>query len=63
MLPVAVHAGAVLSAGARDVEAEAVAPAPLVEVADGSPAVHPLTASRKVAAATIAANRCRLLGK
>ena len=53
-----VHADAGLSADVEDVEAEAVGPAPLVEVADGDSAVHPLTASSKVAAATVAANRC-----
>jgi hypothetical protein len=61
MFPVAVHTGAELSAGVEDVEAEAVAPAPLVEVADSDAPVQPLTASRKVAAATVTANRCRLL--
>jgi hypothetical protein len=59
MLPVVVDAGAVLSAGVEDVEAEAVAP--LLEVADGDAAVHPLTASSRVAAVTVAANRCGLL--
>ncbi len=54
----AVHAGAELSAG---VEAEAVALAPLVEVAEGGAPVHPLTASSKLAAATVAPNRCVVL--
>jgi hypothetical protein len=61
MLPVAVQVGAGLSAGVEDVEAEAVAPAPLVEVADDDAPVHPLTASSKLAAATVAANRCVVL--
>jgi hypothetical protein len=61
MLPVAVDAGAGLSADVEEVEAEAFAPAPLVEVADGDVPVHPLTASSKVAAATVAANRCVVL--
>jgi hypothetical protein len=56
MLPVAVDAGAGLSAGVEDIEA--FAPAPLVEVADGDPAVHPLKAMSKLAAATSAAKRC-----
>jgi hypothetical protein len=55
MFPVAVHAEAALPAGVENVEAEA--PAPLLEVADGDVPVHPPTASRKVAAATVAANR------
>jgi hypothetical protein len=59
IIPVAVHEGAVLSAGVEDVEA--VASAPLLEVAIGDPAEHPLTASSKVAAATVAANRCVVL--
>jgi len=57
MVPVAVHARPGLSA----VDAEAVALAPLVEVAEGDAPVHPLTASSKVAAATVAANRCVVL--
>ncbi len=59
MFPVAVQAGAALPAGVENVEAEA--PAPLVEVADEDAPVHPLTASSKVAAATVAANRCVVL--
>jgi hypothetical protein len=60
MLPVAVHAGAELSAGVED--AEAVAAAPSVDVADDDDApVHPLTASSKLAAATSAANWCVVL--
>ena len=55
MFPVAVHTAAGLSAGVEDVEADA--PPALVEVADGDAPVHPLTASRKAVAATIAANR------
>jgi hypothetical protein len=56
MLPVVVHMP--LPAGVEDVEAEALAPVPLVEVADDDALAHPLAASRKVAAATVAANRC-----
>jgi hypothetical protein len=58
---VAVHADAGLSADVEDVEAEAFAPAPSVEVADGDAPVHPLTASSKAAPATAAANRCVVL--
>jgi hypothetical protein len=53
---VAVHPGAALPAGVKDVEAEAPA-APFVEVADGDAPVHPLTTTSKLAAATVAANR------
>jgi hypothetical protein len=59
MLPVVVHAA--LLAGVEGVEAEAPTPAPFVDVADGDALVHPLTASRKVAAATVAANRCSVV--
>jgi hypothetical protein len=58
MVPVAVHAGAGLLAGVEDDEGETLAPAPLVGVDDGDPAVHPPTASSKLTAATVAANRC-----
>jgi hypothetical protein len=61
MVPVAVHAGAGLSAGVEDVEAEAFAPTPLVEVADGDAPMHPLTTSSKLATATVAANWCLVL--
>jgi len=59
MLPVAVHAGARLSGDLEDGEAEA--PAPLVEVADGDAPVHPLIASSKLAATTVAASWCVVL--
>jgi hypothetical protein len=58
---VAVHAGPAFPADVEDVEAEAVAPAPLLDVADGDAAEHPLTASSRVATATVAANRCVVL--
>lgn len=60
-LPVAIHAPAGLVAGVEGAEAEAVAPAPSVEVADGAAAVHPLKASSKLAAATVAAHRSVVL--
>jgi hypothetical protein len=58
IVPAAVHAGAGLSVDVEEVEAEAFAPAPSVEVADDDAPVHPLKASSKLAAATVAANRC-----
>jgi len=58
MFPAAVHAAAGLSVDVAGVEAEAVAPAPSVQVADDDAPVHPLKASSKLAAATSTADRC-----
>ena len=61
IVPAAVHTPAGLSFDIEGVEAEAFAPVPSPEVAGDDALAHPLAASRKVAAATVEANRCAVL--
>jgi hypothetical protein len=59
MSPVAVHAGALLSSGVEDWDDDGrgVALGPLLEVAAGDAAVHPLTANSNAAPASALAER------
>jgi hypothetical protein len=59
MVPVEIHVGDALSSGVEDGDDDGRGDAlgPLLEVAAGDPAVHPLTANRKAAHASDRAKR------